>query len=303
MNNKLFDVVVLTQKKFYNPKNPDWYAKQAIKEDEAVVKAFEKKGLKVIKTYWDNPDFDFSQAKITLFRTIWDYFHRFDEFSKWLNKTKNKTVFINSPETIYWNIDKHYLKDLHNKGINIPNTHFIEKGDTRTLKEIFEYCNWKDAVLKPTISGAGRHTYKLNSGNISSYSRIFNDLIKNEDLMLQEFQYTIFDKGELAFIVFNGKFSHAILKKGKKGEFKVQDDFGGTVHNYKPTKEEILFAEEVAKSYSPTPTYARVDIILDNNNKPAIGELELIEPELWFRFFPPSADLFADAILEKLSKI
>jgi len=300
---KLYDVVILTQKKFYNPENPDWYAKQAIKEDEDIILALEKKGLKVIKTYWDNPDFDFSEAKITLFRTIWDYFNRFDEFSKWLEATKHKTTFINPPEIIYWNIDKHYLKDLAEKGTNIPNTYFIEKGDKRTLKEVFNNCNWKDAVLKPTVSGAGRHTYKLTSKNVNSYGQIFRELIKDEDLMLQEFQYNIYEKGELAFIIFNGKFSHAVLKKGKKGEFKVQDDFGGTVHNYKPTKEEIEFAEKVVKVCKSSPTYARVDIIFDNNNKPAIGELELIEPELWFRFYPPSADLFADAILEKLKNI
>ncbi len=300
---KKYDVLILTQKKFFNPKNPDWYAKQAIKEDEDIQEALERKGLKVTKTYWDNPNFDFSEAKITLFRTIWDYFHRFDEFSKWLEKTKHKTTFINPPEIIYWNIDKHYLKDLSDKGINIPNTYFIEKGDKRTLTEIFNTCKWKDAVLKPTVSGAGRHTYKINSKNINLHEDEFKNLISEEDLMLQEFQYNIYEKGELAFIIFNGKFSHAILKKGKKGEFKVQDDFGGTVHNYKPTKEEIEFAEKVVKACKPSPTYTRVDIIFDNNNKPAIGELELIEPELWFRYYPKSTDLFADAIIEELKNI
>lgn len=300
---KLYDVVILTQKKFFNPKNPDWYAKQAIKEDEDIQKALETKGLKVIKTYWDNPDFDFSEAKITLFRTIWDYFHRFDEFSHWLNKTKHKTHFINPPEIIYWNIDKHYLKDLSDKDINIPKTYFIDKGDKRTLQEIFNYCNWKDAVLKPTVSGAGRHTYKLTSENINSYEQIFSKLIKEEDFMLQEFQNNIYEKGELAFIIFNGKFSHAVLKKGKKGEFKVQDDFGGTVHNYTPTKEEINFAEKVVSVCKPAPTYARVDIIWDNNNQASIGELELIEPELWFRYNSASAYLFADAILEELKNV
>ncbi len=297
---KKYDVVILTQKKFFKPKNPDWYTKQVLKEDNLVEEAIKKKGIKVIRTYWDNPDFDFSEAKITIFRTIWDYFHRFDEFSKWLEATKNKTRFINSAETIYWNIDKHYLQDLSEKGINIPNTYFIKKGDKRTLSEIFKKCNWKDAVLKPAISGAGRHTYKISSKNLVSYEHIFSELIKNEDLMLQEFQYNIYEKGELAFILFNGKFSHSILKKGKKGEFKVQDDFGGTVHKYIATKEEIIFAEKVVSICTPLPVYARVDIISDNNKKPAIGELELIEPELWFRFHNPAADLFADAVSEYL---
>ena len=297
---KIYDVVILTQKSFYEPENPTWYDKQAIQEDNYVKKALEKKGLKVIRTYWDNPDFDFSTAKITLFRTIWDYFHRFEEFSKWLDETKDKTTFINSPELIRWNIDKHYLQDLDKKGINIPNTIFIKKGDKRSLSDLQKQSNWNRIILKPAISGAGRHTYKLTLRNIDEYEQIYKELIDKEDMLFQEFQESITDKGEIAFMIFNGKFSHAILKKAKKGDFRVQDDFGGTVHQYKPSEKEILFAEKVVSTCNPMPLYARVDIVQDNNNKPSIGELELIEPELWFRFYPPAADLLADALISIL---
>ena len=297
---KKYDVVILTKKGFFEPENPDWYVKQAIYEDNFVKKALERKGLKVIRTYWDNPDFDFSDANITLFRTIWDYFHRFDEFSIWLNEVKNKTKLINPPKLIFQNIDKHYLKDLSNKGINIPNTFFINKGDNRSLKELHKEFNLTESVLKPCISGAGRHTYKFLSENLSQYETVYRQLISEENMMLQEFQYHIYEKGEIAFILFNGKFSHEVLKKGKKGDFRVQDDFGGSVFEYKPNKEEIQFAENVISKVNPLPVYGRVDIITDNNNKPAVGELELIEPELWFRFYPPAADLLADAILQLL---
>ena len=43
------------------------------------------------------------------------------------------------------------------------------------------------------------------------------------------------------------------------------------------------------------PTY----IVYDNKNKPSLSELELIEPELWFRNCPKSAELLAMEI-EKL---
>ncbi|MCF6183673.1 MAG: hypothetical protein L3J56_03430 [Bacteroidales bacterium] len=297
---KKYDVAVLTKKGFFEPENPDWYAKQAIKEDEFVLKALEKKGLKVIRTYWDNPDFNFSEVNITLFRTIWDYFNRFQEFSAWMNKVKNQTKLINPPEIIFENIDKHYLKKLSDNGINIPPTFFINKGDRRSLKELHKEFNLSESVLKPCVSGAGRHTYKLSQKNLFQYKEIYRKLISEEDMMLQEFQHNIYKKGELAFMMFDGKFSHAVLKKGKKGDFRVQDDFGGSVFEYKPSVEEIEFAEKVVSAVKPLPVYARVDIITDNNNKPAIGEIELIEPELWFRFYPPAADLLADAIIKLL---
>lgn len=297
---KKYDVAVLTKKGFFEPKNPNWYVKQAITEDNYVTKALEKKGLKVIRTYWDNPNFDFSNTKIALFRTIWDYFHRFNEFSQWLNRTKNLTTFINPPEIIYRNIDKHYLLDLAKEGINIPKTFFIDKGDKRSLLKLYKDFDLSNSVLKPCISGAGRHTYKLKENNLQEYENIFKKLISEEDMMLQEFQHNIYEKGEIAFMIFNGKFSHAVLKKAKKGDFRVQDDFGGSVHHYSPSAAEIKFAEDVASVLSPLPVYARVDIIWDNNNKPAVSELELTEPELWFRFYPPAADLLADSIVEKL---
>ena len=95
---------------------------------------------------------------------------------------------------------------------------------------------------------------------------------------------------------------HAVLKQAKPGDFRVQDDFGGSVQIYNPTKEEIQFAENAVKSCPELPIYARVDVFLDNQNKLAIAELELIEPELWFRFHPKSADELAKGIKQRIKK-
>ena len=46
------------------------------------------------------------------------------------------------------------------------------------------------------------------------------------------------------------------------------------------------------------PVYARVDILFNNNNNPVLSELEIIEPELWFRFNPKSAKLLAKKIFD-----
>ena len=50
------------------------------------------------------------------------------------------------------------------------------------------------------------------------------------------------------------------------------------------------------------PIYARVDVFLDNENKLALAELELIEPELWFRNYPKAAHKLAKAIKERITK-
>ena len=110
------------------------------------------------------------------------------------------------------------------------------------------------------------------------------------------------EKGEVAFMVFGGKYSHAILKKGKEGDFRVQDDFGGTVHDYQANREEIAFAEQVVAACTSQPVYARVDVLWDNNDQPCLSELELIEPEMWFRNHNPAAESMANALVKHITK-
>jgi len=98
-----------------------------------------------------------------------------------------------------------------------------------------------------------------------------------------------------------GNYTHAVKKTAKKGDFRVQDDHGGTVKEYWPTKDEIIFAENCLKASPFNPMYARVDIVYDNNNTISLSELELIEPELWFRNNPISANLLAEEVINLIS--
>ena len=103
-------------------------------------------------------------------------------------------------------------------------------------------------------------------------------------------------------MVFGGKYTHAVLKQAKKGDFRVQDDFGGSIAIYNPDKEMIELAEKSVKTMSPIPAYARVDVIWNNKSELVVSELELIEPELWFRYNPHAADVLAKYINGLLAK-
>lgn len=298
----MYDVTILTASKYLNPKTANWYVRQILDEDNLVKQALEKRGLKTLRTSWDRQDFDWTKTRYILFRTIWDYFDRFDEFVPWLDMVNSLTKLINPYDTIRWNFDKHYLRDLEDKGVNIPPTLFIEPGEKHTLQTIVNQSGWKESVLKPAVSGAGRHTYRLRPGNIAKHESLFSQLIKSETMLLQEFQEKVISKGEVALMLFGGQYSHAVLKKAKAGDFRVQDDFGGSVHDYQPSDEEIKFAEKVVSLCDPIPVYARVDIIRDNNNDLCISELELIEPELWFRSRPSAAGLLAVRIADMMEK-
>ncbi len=297
---KPYDCIILTDSRYLQD-STDVYKHNVYKEDDYVVQALKDLGLNTERLAWDDPNFDWSSTKSVVFRTTWDYFDRFDEFSKWLESVSKQTRLINSEVIIRWNIDKHYLLDLQQNGIHIAETYVIEQGHTETLETLHRKLNWNETVLKPCISGAARHTYKLNEKNLNAHEAIFKTLIANEAMLLQPFQHNIVDKGEISMMVFNGKYTHAVLKQAKSGDFRVQDDFGGSVHEYTPTPEEITFAEAAVKACIELPLYARVDIFEDNKGKVALSELELIEPELWFRNHPEAAIKLAKAIKEKIT--
>ena len=290
------DITLLTCRTYYKPDNVTPYIQNILLEQELLKSAFEAQGLKVDIAYWDNPTYEWQETKSVFFRTIWDYFERFDEFWEWLEQVKTKTRLINSYELIKWNIDKHYLKDLSSWGIETVPTYFADKGCNMKLHEIAKRNQWKDLVIKPAISASAFKTYKILANEIQANEKLFNSLVQERNMLVQPYFETITQLGEASLMVFDGKFTHAILKKAQPGDFRVQDDFGGTVHNYIPTKAEINFAEKVIETCKTKPVYGRVDIVWDNDKNFYLSELEIIEPELWIRNYPKCAERIAEAV-------
>jgi glutathione synthase/RimK-type ligase-like ATP-grasp enzyme len=300
---KTFDITLLTDRRYHKPVQLNSYVQNILTEDELLKSALESKGLTVNRTFWDNPDYNWQSTDYAIFRTTWDYFDRFDEFNNWLSKTSELTSFINPLELVKWNADKHYLKELSEKGIEIPATIFMDIGDSRSLKELVFKSGWEELILKPAISGAARDTFRFKRSETENFEAIYRNLIHSKSMLLQEFQHGILEKGEASLMLFDGKFSHSILKTAKAGDFRVQDDFGGTVHPYHATLEEITYAEDILSKLDILPVYARVDVIWGHDKQPLLSELELIEPELWLRKNEKAAIDFADAILRYVNRV
>ena len=292
----MYDVVILTESRYLNPKKTNWYIDQVLLEDNILLKELEKCNLKVIKKDWSDNKFDWKQTRYAIFRTTWDYFDKFDTFIKWFEKTKRETLFINSKEIILWNLNKSYLQELSKKGINIAKTIFVEEKQKITLKDLFKNSQFNEAIIKPSVSGAARDTFKITKKNHKKFESNFQKLINKESFLFQEFLKDIQIFGEISIILIDGEYTHAVRKKAKKGDFRVQDDHGGTVEVYNPVKEEIEFAKLCVSKCPSKPIYARVDLIYDNKKNISLGELELIEPELWFRNNAKSAKLLAKKI-------
>ncbi len=297
-----FDLIILTDNRYVNPSVRNDYIDNILTEDSLAAKALDARGLKVGRKSWADPAFDWANTRYALFRTTWDYHEKFDEFIRWMGRASRSTKLINPFKLTQWNLDKHYLLDLERKGIPVVPTNFIKPLTKTTLQVEVDRRGWADnAVLKPSISASARHTYRLKPHNIPNHEAIFQRLIRMESLMIQPFMESVIRKGEVSLIVINGKYSHAILKKAKFGDFRVQDEFGGSTEMYEPSLDEISLAEKAVAACPYFPIYARVDVVRNETYDLLVSELELIEPELFFRNKPEAADLLADAIVEHMS--
>ena len=299
----LADVALLTDRRYTATEATagDWYLGNILRDDRLLREALHRLGLSSVRVDWANPAVDWSSFRCAVFRTTWDYFDRFAEFSAWLNRVENLTALCNVISTIRWNMDKHYLRDLESRGIPVVPCRFLERGSDKPLAAILHETDWRDAVLKPCVSGAARHTYRVNHANASNIEPILRQLLTGEAMILQPFQQDVTRRGEDTLMVFNGRYSHAVRKVAKEGDFRVQDDFGGSVHDYQPTDDQVDLAERAMAVCDPLPAYGRVDMVRDNDGRLAIMELELIEPELWLRHHPAAATAFAEAIATRLN--
>jgi glutathione synthase/RimK-type ligase-like ATP-grasp enzyme len=258
-------------------------------------------GLRVARRSWSDPAFDWSTTRTAILRSTWDYFHRFTEFRAWLERARRVTRLINDPALVDWNLDKHYLADLAAAGADVVPTHYAEQGDTEALASIMARQGWHEVVFKPAISGAARLTYRVDLSGCAAMEPVFAHCVADEAMLVQPFLPDVLVDGELSLIVIGGRCTHAVRKRARPGDFRVQDDHGGTVHPHLPTRDETAFAEAAVASCPAMPAYARVDAVRDRAGRLSVMELELVEPELFFRYHEPAARALADEVAALLT--
>lgn len=293
------DVALLTDRRYTarTAAAGDWYLANILDDDRLLQEALARRGLSSARVDWADPTAHWSRFRCAVFRTTWDYFERFAEFDAWLARADRETRVCNPSSTVRWNMDKHYLADLAGRGVPVVPSVFLDRGSARSLADVLADTGWDEAVVKPCVSGAARHTYRVNRGTAAEHQPLLTALLAQEAMIVQPFQADILRTGEDTLMVFGGRYSHAVRKAAKAGDFRVQDDHGGAVHEYKPTAEQIALAESAVAACHPVPVYGRVDMVRDNGGRLAVMELELIEPELWLRYHQPAAEQFAAGLV------
>ena len=116
-------------------------------------------------------------------------------------------------------------------------------------------------------------------------------------MIVQPLIEEIANTGEFSLLVFDGELSHAVVKRPKSGDFRVQPHHGGVTSPCTPPAGAERLAKQALAAAPAKATYARVDIIPDDEGTLRIMELELIEPSLFLLHAPNAAEQFAEALL------
>ncbi|MEC8625061.1 MAG: hypothetical protein VXY34_09595 [Bdellovibrionota bacterium] len=285
-------------------------------DDQAAVDYLEEKGISISPVVWGTAPKDLKKRGFSLLivRSTWDYMDSEEKrtnFLAWLRECHNESLNVLNPVPLMlWNMDKRYLLDLKNENIATVNTTLIPSDQDLNLMKIFEERG--PFVVKPTISAAAVDTFRvlsaedaksISQGTSPDETRPFEKIRKGRNMLIQPYHKEIETEGEWSLIFLNGNYSHSVLKKPKKGGWLVQDERGGSVHCLKAPpiieeKAKIAFSkirdsfnnslffhsqEGKKQELKSTPLYARVDLI-PTSLGPLVGELEMVEPELFFLF-------------------
>lgn len=264
--------------------------------DHLTVEPLQQLGWRVVEIPWDRPGIDWSEFDAVVIRSTWDYQDSPEHFLQVLAEIENSdTPLFNPLRVCQWNLNKSYLRDLESQGVPIVPTQWLQSLDKAALSNAFEFFGAQQIVAKPMVSANADDTFVLELTEQESWQPAL-EIFKAKALMLQPFIQSLTEKGEYSLFYFGNQFSHAILKKPKQGDFRVQEEFGGVIRSVVADRSLTSVAEQAIQVINEELLYARIDLVHLDNGQPAVIELELIEPSLYFQEDPKSPQRFAETL-------
>ena len=268
---------------------PDYYEKwqPAFARKAAALTAA---GLIVEQRVWTDPG-DLSGYDLILPLFAWGYQRDVAVWYTLLDRLEAEALpVVNPVPVLRWNSDKAYLAELGAKGVAVVPTVEVGVLDDAGLTAARASLGSEEVVIKPAISGGADGTHRVAPG-----SPIPADAVGARRLV-QPLMAGILTEGEYSLFFFDGRFSHAIVKRPASGDFRVQEQFGGRESDWDASAEAQALAAAALGAAPAPPVYARVDMVGDAAGRLHIMELELIEPSLFLHHAPDRGAAFGRAV-------
>lgn len=269
-------------------------------DDLPLARALEDLGIDPFPAIWDDPAIDWTAFDALVIRTPWDYFERAAEFRAWLDaRIASGVLMCNAGDILDWNYDKSYLQDLDAAGVPLVPTIFIPRGEAVDVAALARARGWNEIVVKPTISGGAYRTYRFCVDDAPSFRQDIDETLADRGVLLQPFLPEILADGELSILFFDGVFSHAVRKRPKAGDYRVQFQFGGTTESIGVEPALVVQARACVLAAPSLPVYARVDGVV-KDGRFLLMELEVFEPLMFLASDPEAPGRFARAVQARI---
>jgi glutathione synthase/RimK-type ligase-like ATP-grasp enzyme len=261
-----------------------------------LLEALRAAGVDAFLSGWDCPAVDWSLPEPTLLRTTWNYYRRTADFLAWAERVSSVAPMWNDLDVVRDTIDKHYLAHAEARGVRIVPTEFVAHDRAADVDEVLRARGWDDVVIKPAVSAASFGTRRFSLGEHAA-ARAHVDALRAEgrDVMIQPYVKAIDGHGERSVVFIDGVITHAIRKNPRfsEGVERVDGPFPvsaaeseTTLAALAPWRERLL--------------YGRVDLVPDDEGRPMVMEIELIEPSLFLLQEPRALDRLVAGILRRL---
>ncbi len=283
---------------------PDWEV-----DDAPLFAALERRGVGWERPVWNDAAVDWARFDACLVRTTWDYCEHLDAFLDWIDSASALTRLDNPPRVLRWNLDKSYLRDLEEQAVRVAPTVWLARGARVSLADLLASRGWSRAFVKPVVGAAARGTLRVAADDpvgLAAAQEHIDRALATAALMVQPYLVAVETEGELSTIHVDGAFAHGARKVPVPGDYRVQDDFGAHDEPWYPSDEERALASRIVAlagarfGLSAPLLYARVDFLRDREGALCLNELELVEPSLFLRHAPETAERLIDAWLARL---
>jgi glutathione synthase/RimK-type ligase-like ATP-grasp enzyme len=267
-------------------------------DDALAVEPCAARGLDVTAAPWDDDGVDWASFDAVVLRSCWDYHLRPARFLAWLRSlARARLTVLNPPAVCAWNMRKSYLLFLERRGVPVPPTVLVRRGGTVDVAALAARFGGP-LIVKPAIGAAGWRLFRLDTGDGAALARL-RALLRRRSVLLQPWLPEIERAGEWSLVFFEGEYHHAAWKRAAAGDFRVHEEYGGSVDTAEPPATVRATAIAAVRALDRALPYARVDVV-ETAAGPRVSELELIEPELFLRCDPAAPHRFAEVIDRRL---
>ena len=270
-------------------------------DDRYLLTALAARGIAAEPAVWEDSHRRWSEAAGCVIRSTWDYAYRREQYVAWAERVGSETRLWNPAAIIRWNTHKRYLLDLAERGVPTVPTVLLPAGAPCTLDGVLTQYGWDDAVIKAAVAQTGRYAMRVTGASLDAAQEHLDRLLPSEDMLLQPYVRSLPVRGEVSLVFIDGEFTHAVRKLASGDDFRVHDDFGGSVRPTRPTRAQRDAAQRALDAVGEPTLYGRVDLVEDDAGRPVVMELELVEPELFFRFSPAAVERLVDAVVRAVA--